>query len=370
MKISNVKFLDENFQWQYGSVEFDKQISEISISNSDEQSEFMLVPGFIDIHTHGCAGFDTCDNNLDGYEEMAKFHAKNGVTSFLLTTMTTPKAEIVATLEKAKEYMAESRKYSYVQGVYLEGPFICEKKKGAQSAEAILPPDFEVFADFYSASGGNIKVVVCAPEVAGAIDFAKKASELCRVSIAHTNAKYEQAMAGIEAGFSSATHFFNAMTNLEGRSPGVVGAVYDSDVYCELICDGFHVHEASVRNTFKIKGRDRIMLISDSTQAYGMPNGQYILGGQKVFHTNGAVFLADGVIAGSASKVLNCVKNCISWGIPSEDAFKAASGNPAEFIGAYDKTGSIKVGKFADLVLLDRDMNVLKTFIKGEEYSF
>lgn len=370
MKISNVKFLDENFNWQYGSVEFEKEITSICVDSSATSSEFMLVPGFIDIHTHGCAGFDTCDNNLKGYEKMSESYAKNGVTSWLLTTMTTPKDEIIQTLGCIKTFIESGKGAAYPQGVYLEGPFICKEKKGAQSAVNILLPSAELFKEFNEASGGNIKVAACAPEVSGALEFAAEASKVCRASVAHTNATFDQTIKGFNAGFSSATHLFNAMPPYSHREPGVIGAVLTcDDVYAEIICDGIHLHPAVVKSTFKSKGADRILLISDSTQAAGMPDGEYTLGGQPVFLKDGIVKLASGTIAGSATKVISCVQNCISWGIASEIAFKAASLNPATFIGVDDKTGSIEIGKLADLVLLDSEYNIVKTFVKGKEVA-
>ncbi len=368
MKISNVKFLDENFNWQYGSVEFDKNITSVTVDGNAENCDHILVPGFIDIHSHGCAGFDTCDNNLEGYEKMSESYAKNGVTSWLLTTMTTPKHEILETLDCIKTFMESGKGMAYPQGVYLEGPFISESKKGAQSAINILLPSAELFKEFNVASGGNIKVAACAPEVSGALEFASEASKTCRASVAHTNASYDQTITGFGAGFTSATHLYNAMPAYSHREPGVIGAVLDTDCYAEIICDGIHVHPCVVRNTFKIKGEDRMLLISDSTQAAGMPDGEYMLGGQTVYLKDGVVKLASGTIAGSATKVLSCVKNCIAWGIEDRIAFKAASINPATFIGVAEKTGSIEIGKLADLVLLDKNLNVVKTFVKGTEY--
>ncbi|MFI3167022.1 MAG: N-acetylglucosamine-6-phosphate deacetylase [Bacillota bacterium] len=366
MKISNVKYLDENFEWKCGSVEFDSVITDIE-ETAKCDGKYTLVPGFIDIHSHGCAGFDTCDNDIDGYDKMSEMYAKNGVTSWLFTTMTTPKHEIIKTLELINKYIASGRGTAYPQGVYLEGPFICEAKKGAQSAVNILLPSAELFREFHEASGGNIKVVACAPEVSGALEFATEASKICRASVAHTNASYDQTLEGFKAGFSSATHLFNAMPPYNHRDPGVIGAVLNSDVYAEIICDGIHVHPAVVKATFNSKGEDRMLLISDSTQAAGMPDGEYTLGGQKVFLKDGVVKLASGTIAGSATKLISCIKNCISWGIEDRIAFKSASLNPATFIGVANETGSIKIGKFADLVLLDKDLNVVKTFVKGRE---
>ncbi|MFI3163108.1 MAG: N-acetylglucosamine-6-phosphate deacetylase [Bacillota bacterium] len=368
MKISNVKFLDENFDWKYGSVEFDSHITKVEVDGEKSDNAYTLVPGFIDIHTHGCAGFDTCDNNLEGYEKMSESYAKNGVTSWLFTTMTTPKHEILETLACIKQYIESGKGMAYPQGVYLEGPFISEEKKGAQSAVNILLPSAELFNEFNKASGGKIKVAACAPEKDGAIEFALEASKIGRASVAHTNAKYEETIKGFENGFTGATHLYNAMPAYSHRDPGVIGAVLDTDVYAEIICDGIHVHPCVVRNTFKVKGEDRMILISDSTQAAGMPDGEYVLGGQPVFLKDGVVKLASGTIAGSATKVISCVKNCISWGIEDRIAFKSASINPATYIGVSGETGSIEVGKFADLVLLDKDLNIVKTFVKGTEY--
>ena len=222
----------------------------------DCAGSYTVVPGFVDVHIHGCAGADTCDATREALEAMAAFLLAHGVTSFCPTTMTTSRETIQAALLAAKDMMDHPMEGgARVVGVNMEGPFIAKERKGAQKEEDILPPDFPLFQRFYEESGGIVRLVDVAPEQPGGLDFVEKASQLCTVSIAHTTADYDQAKAAFDKGVTHATHLFNAMSGLHHRKPGVVGAVFDdSRVRGELICDGFHIHPAVLRAAFRLLG--------------------------------------------------------------------------------------------------------------------
>ncbi len=374
MVIKNSIILKKDFTFEQLDVKIEEElIVEIGKNLTDERivdgTGKFLIPGFIDIHTHGCVGFDTCDGNIDDYEKMSDFYASKGVTSFLFTTMSFSEQIISDILEKIVEYMEtienKNKVVAYPHGIYLEGPFMSKAKKGAQAEEYIIPSDIEMYRRLADASGNRIKVVAMAPEEPYGLDFIKEVSKDCVISIAHTSADYFTAMKAIEAGASNVTHLFNAMMPFNHREPGVIGAAFDSDVSMEIICDGIHLHPSVIRTVFKVAGADRVILISDSMQAAGMSDGTYSLGGQEVTLNNGKATLADGTIAGSSSNILVCVKNCISFGIPMEMAIKAATINPAKKIGIDKFTGSIEVGKYADLILIDENVNINQVFIKG-----
>lgn len=374
MIIKNAEVLTDDFKFKKTDLRFeDGKITEIGDDLSGDEiiegTGKYLTPGFIDIHTHGCVGFDGCDADIDGYEKMTEFYASKGVTSFLFTTMTLSEDELVNIMKSINEFMNSGKGASYAHGIYLEGPFINVEKKGAQAGEYVIPPTMEVFRKFNEASGNRIKVCVVAPEVEGGLDFIKEVSKECAVSIGHTCSDYETAVKSMENGSTDITHFFNAMPPFNHRNPAVIGAAFDGTTHMELICDGIHLHPAIIRTVFKAAGDDRPILISDSMRAAGMPDGPSSLGGQEVFVKDGKATLADGTIAGSASNVHSCVYNCIKkFGIPAESAFKAATINPAKLIGAYEVTGSLTVGKNADMILMDKeDLSIVSVFVKGKK---
>ena len=243
-----------------------------------------------------------------------------------------------------------------------------EKKKGAQNADYLRLPDFEAFRKLYEDSDGLIRIVDLAPELEGSVDFVRQARHLCTVSIAHTDAAYEDAKAAIDAGVTHLTHLYNAMPPIHHRKPGVIGAASEADsVYAELICDGIHVHPSSVRMAFKLFGAPRMVLISDALRCCGMPEGEYELGGQRVWLKDHIARLADGTIAGSATDLYDCMLNAIRFGIPKEDAIRAATWNPAHQIGKLNLVGSIADGKLADFVICDADLNRKSVVLAGYE---
>lgn len=373
MLLIHAKYLDEDFRLVQGDIEIeDGKILRVGkdLPRKEEDlavdcaGSYTVVPGFVDVHIHGCAGADTCDATREALEAMAAFLLAHGVTSFCPTTMTTSRETIQAALLAAKDMMDHPMEGgARVVGVNMEGPFIAKERKGAQKEEDILPPDFPLFQRFYEESGGIVRLVDVAPEQPGGLDFVEKASQLCTVSIAHTTADYDQAKAAFDKGVTHATHLFNAMSGLHHRKPGVVGAVFDdSRVRGELICDGFHIHPAVLRAAFRLLG-DRALIVSDSMRANGMPEGEaFDLGGQMVTVHQGKALLPDGTIAGSVTNLHQEIKNLVSFGVPFEQAVKAATLLPARAIGLDREIGSIAPGKRADLVVLDENLDIAAVY--------
>ena len=329
-----------------------------------------VTPGFVDIHIHGAAGSDFCDG-MDGSDKyvraMQKYLGSQGVTSFLGTTMAFSEEILDHIFDTARPIFGQEGYGAVLRGVNMEGPFFNKAKKGAQAEEYIIDPDWEMFQRLWERSGHNIRLVDVAPELPGALEFAQKASKLCTVSIAHTCATYEEATAAFANGFTHTTHLFNAMPAFTHRAPGVVGAASDFAEHIEMICDGIHLNPAVVRAVFNMFGPDRVCIISDAMQACGMPNGEYSLGGQKVFMTDGLATLADGTIAGSATCQAEGFRRAVKFGVPLESALKAATINPAKAAGLFDEVGSIAVGKRADVLVLGADLHPEHIFIGGKE---
>ena len=257
-----------------------------------------------------------------------------------------------------------------LRGIQMEGPFFSEKKKGAQNGAYLRDPDFAAFSKLYHDCGGLVRIVDVAPELPGACGFIRQARELCTVSIAHTDASYDEAHAAVQAGVTHLTHLFNAMPALHHRKPGVIGAAAEAEqVSAEIISDGQHVHPSAVRLAFRLFGAERMVLISDALRCCGMPDGEYELGGQAVFLKGGIARLADGTIAGSATNLYDCMLRAISFGIPREDAVRAATYNPARQLGCLDEVGSIRDGKQADFVICDADLNRREVWLAGEKLA-
>lgn len=329
------------------------------------------IPGLIDLHFHGCKGYDFCDGTSEAIAKIAEYEASVGVTAICPATMTLPVNELEEILAVAAKYKKENASGGQgaadLVGVNMEGPFISEAKKGAQDERNIISCDAGICRRFLNASEGLVKFVGIAPERnEKAQEFIRQMKDEVHISLAHTNADYDTAMAAFEAGADHAVHLYNAMPAFTHRKPGVVGAVSDSaHVNAEMICDGVHIHPSVVRATFKMLGADRIVLISDSMRATGMPDGQYTLGGLDVNVAGGkATLVSNGALAGSATNLMECMKTVVKvMGIPLKTAVACASMNPAKCLGIYDEYGSIAPGKKGNVVLLDQDLE-LKAVVK------
>ncbi|MBQ7075404.1 MAG: N-acetylglucosamine-6-phosphate deacetylase [Clostridia bacterium] len=326
-----------------------------------------VSPGLIDLHIHGYMGKDVCDGEEESIRVISNALLKNGVTGYLPTTMTEDMSVIKKALEVLRKLKKESETWegSTILGCHAEGPFISASKKGAQDEKYILKPDSK-FVKEYS---DIIKIITLAPEEdVGNFDEIRKMKNETDVviSMGHTSADYNCAMDAIKNGVSHATHLFNAMTPLAHRAPGVVTAVFNSDVSCELIVDTFHVSTAFYDMLFKLKGR-KLCFITDCLPAGGLPYGEYTLGGQKIIYKDIVCRLEDGTVAGSVLPLNRGVWNVYTNSqIPLWECVNCASLNPAATIGIADKKGSLEVGKDADIIICDEEFNVLNTIIKGE----
>ena len=328
-----------------------------------------LIPGLIDIHSHGNSGADFSDGDYEGLKKMAAYYASQGVTSFAPASMTLPYdvlEKAFATAKRLKEEAPEG--LSRLMGIQMEGPYFSYKKRGAQNPDYLKDPDFEGFRKLYEGCGGLVRIVDIAPELPGAVEFIERASRLCTVSIAHTDSDYDHARAAVEAGVTHLTHLYNAMPGIHHRNPGVIPAgVENPKVQAEIICDGYHIHPAAVRLAFTMF-KNRMILISDSGRCAGQPEGtKFTLGGQDAWLRDGVARLADGTIACSATNLWTCLRNVLSWNIPEEEAIRAATWNPARALGVQDQVGSIAPGKLADFLICAPDYTEKRVFLGGKE---
>ncbi|MDE7243251.1 MAG: N-acetylglucosamine-6-phosphate deacetylase [Oscillospiraceae bacterium] len=310
-------------------IQFEKNIIAIGKleepGNLDAAGEY-IIPGLVDIHTHGAMGEDFSDGKPSGLQPLADYYAVHGVTSYLATTMTLKEDVLIPAMSAIRNFRPSHG--AKCAGIHLEGPFLCYAKRGAQAAESLHKPDAALFHRLNEASGGRVRLVTVACEEEGAIPFIQEVSQVCTVSLGHTVADYDTAMAGFAAGATHATHLYNGMPAFLHRAPGVIGAAFDVGASVELICDGLHIHPSVIRATHQLFG-DRLNLISDSLRCAGMPDGDYELGGQTIVVKDGRATLLDGTIAGSSISLLDAVRNVVRFGIPLAAAVYAASTAPA-----------------------------------------
>ena len=329
-----------------------------------------VIPGLTDLHFHGCVGEDFSDATPDGLQKMADYELSRGVTQICPAGMTLGEDQLTRICQNAAAHRAKNPGGAELVGLHLEGPFLCKAKKGAQNEAFLHDPDPAMLHRLQQAAQGMVKLVTLAAEQPGALEFIRSAQEDgITVSLGHTTADYDTACAAYEAGARQATHLFNAMPPFTHRAPGVVGAAFDHpQVKVELISDGVHIHPSVVRAVFQLFGADRVILISDSLRATGMPDGRYPFGGQEIeVHGNRATMADDpNTLAGSVSDLMACMRSAVSFGIPLHDAVRAAAVNPAQVLGIFDRLGSLDVGKTANLAILDRDLNLKDVFFRGQ----
>lgn len=373
MIIVNGSIFGEDSRFHHGNVDIRGDvIADINYNGVPQQQNdeiidadgAYVIPGLVDIHLHGAAGCDFCDGTEDAFRTIADFELNCGVTSIVPATMTLPRERLVPMMEAIARY---AEKNDAIKGITMEGPFISAKKRGAQNERFIQEPNIEFFNGLQKAARGLICQVTAAPEVTGAIDFIKKVSKECVVSVAHTNATYAEAMEAFAAGANHVTHLFNAMPPFGHRETGVIGAAFDDKkVFVELICDGEHVHRTMIRAAFQLFGANRICMISDSMSAAGMPEGEYFLGGQSVIRKETRAVLSDGTLAGAVSTLYdNFKKAVLEMRIPLEDAVTACTITPARSLGLERECGALAIGHRADMVLLDRDLNIKRVIRNG-----
>lgn len=363
MVIQNALVFDESL----GFVRRDVFISGQWISDSDDGNTvdaagLYAIPGLTDVHFHGCAGYDLCDASEDAIKGIAEYQLRNGVTQICPAAMSLPVPNLMDVMRIAANHRHEGS--ASLIGINLEGPFLSHKKRGAHCAAYLRPPDADLFCRLNEMSGGVIKLVTLAPELGGAMDFIKKIKRFSTVSLGHTQADYDTARRAFAHGARHVTHLFNAMPPLLHREPGVIGAALDAGAMVELITDGLHVAPSAVRAAFKMFG-DRIIIISDSMRAAGMPDGEYALGGATVYKRDGAARLSDGRLAGSVLNLMECMRAAVAMGVPLDRAVKSATINPCRAVGADKICGTIEKGKLANIILLDCELKIRKILFKG-----
>ena len=375
MFYTNARIYASDFQFHMGAFEvvdgkFGAILPENVPADAIDLGGATVIPGLIEVHSHGCAGADFSDGDYEGLKAMAKQYAAWGVTSFAPASMTLPYDVLSKAFATAKQLVEENIEgLSVLRGIQMEGPFFCYAKRGAQNADYLKAPDFEGFKALYEGCNGLVRIVDVAPELPGAAEFVAKASELCTVSIAHTDSDYDHAKAAVDAGVTHLTHLYNAMPAIHHRNPGVIpAAVENPKVRAEIIADGYHIHPSSVRLAFTMF-KDRMILVSDSGRCAGKDEGyQFDLGGQMAEIRGGvAKLVGTETIACSASNLWTCLCNAISWGIPEEEAVRAATYNPAKAIGALDVVGSIETGKVADFLVCTDGYESKRVFLAGKE---
>lgn len=359
----------------------DKRFTEIAAGLSAKEGEEVvdcsgkkLLPGLFDIHTHGCLGFDFSKSSVEEDLEMCRFYAKHGVTSVLATTMTnelnqyrTACGEIRRLIASEEAGAVGTEDCATVRGINMEGPFLSKEKRGAHDPQYLYPVTDELFDDLNGASGDAMCLITLAPELEGAMDFIKRHKDR-HISLGHSACGYNTAMEAFNSGADHVTHLFNAMLGLAHREPAIPAAAVDSHAYMELICDGLHVHEAVIRFMFRTAA-DRMVMISDSINPTGLPEGKYSAGGLDVYMRNGEIRLEDGTLAGSSITLFDGLVRTIRFGVPEEEAILAATRNPAESVGMGDRVGTIAEGREADFLIVNEEYGLESVFVKGNHIN-
>ena len=314
-------------------------------SDAADMGGLYAIPGLVDLHFHGCMGYDFCDGTAEAISALASYQAQNGVAAICPATMTYPEEKLSEIAQAAAAWSAEPHEAALV-GINMEGPFISEKKKGAQNAAYLHAPDAAMFRRVQAQANGLFKLCDMAPELPGAMETIEELSGEVRISLAHTEADYDTACEAFRRGARQTTHLFNAMPPFSHRAPGV------------------HIHPSVVRAVFTLFS-GRVILISDSMMATGLADGEYSLGGQAVTVRGNLATLHDGTIAGSATNLMDCVRSAVRMGIPLGEAVRSASTNPARALGIENDYGSLEAGRLANVVLLDEELNIHAVLLRG-----
>ena len=337
-----------------------------------------VLPGLVDVHSHGAAGCDFSDGEPEGLYRILEYEYAHGITTYCPTSMALPRERLFQVMgsvrelgkicrQKAEGRAADiSKKIARIGGVHMEGPFLDTDRRGAHWEEYLCRADVEFVKECNTACGGQLRLITVAPNVEGVFDLIRAVApgeahkNGIHISLGHTAADYETCSAAFAAGADHVTHLFNAMGLFYHREPGLIGAAADCpNCMVELIADGVHVHDSAVRAAFRLFG-DRVVLISDSMRAAGLGDGEYELGGQQVTVSGNRAVLSDGTIAGSVTNLFDCMRRTVAAGIPRETAIAAASANPAKSIGIYDQVGSLTPGKYADVLLVDEELRLVR----------
>ncbi len=367
MRIKSKNVFDEHLGFIEKEIYID---GEMIVENANGElydfDDLYVIPALTDVHLHGAVGADFTDCTVESIGKIAEYQLKNGVAQICPTGMTLGFDRLREMAKTAYNYNKENHSGATVSGIHLEGPFLNVNKRGAHNEKYIANPDKELLAELNEISGGIVKILSISPETEGALELISEFSDEICMSIAHTSCDYEMAMKAIEKGAKGLTHTFNAMTPLSHRDPGPIGAGFENGLYAELICDGIHIHDTMIKLIFKLFGADKVVMISDSMRACGLSDGKYDLGGLEVTVKGRLATIEGGVIAGSATNLMECLRYNVSAGVSLFDSVKAAAVNPAKYINIFDKVGSIEPSKLANIVVLNKDLSINKVIFKGK----
>lgn len=350
-------FQRQNLLIKNGKIQFVP--NDFAYDNAMDLTGHYIIPGLVDIHTHGCLGLDFADANTLETEKMCRYYAQHGVTSIIKTIMTAPIENMLRALS-----VPFPRTGAHIQGMRLEGPFLNPSMRRAHKAELLCAPNASLTQRLLDAGQGRLRIIDIAPELPGALSLIKQFAGSVRFSIAHTTCSYNQAMEALDAGAGSFTHLFNAMEPVTAREPGCAGAFMSGSAWGECIGDLFHVHPANLQMFFR-QNPKRLALISDSVAA-GLRDGQYPLNGRIITVKGGKAFCPDGAIAGSSVNLFQCLKNAVSIGIPLEQAIQSCTVIPARAAGIEHLCGSLLPGRSADLVIMDKSLEIKAVYISGK----
>ena len=377
MFYKNARIFGSDFKFHTGSFEVtdDGRFGAVLPGKEPEDAYDLegatVIPGLIEVHSHGNSGYDFSDGDYEGLKKMAEYYLSCGVTSFAPASMTLPYETLEKAFATAKQLVDEDPAgCSKLRGIQMEGPYFSYNKRGAQNPDYLKNPDFEGFKKLFDGCGGLVKIVDIAPELPGAAEFIQKASKLCTVSVAHTDSGYEPAKTAFAVGATHLTHLYNAMPGINHRNPGVIPAAAECPhVRAEIICDGLHIHPASIRLAFSMFGGERMIIVSDSGRCAGQPEGyQFDLGGQMAEVRGGiAKLVGTETIACSATNLWQCLINTISYGVKEEDVIRACTYNPACALGVQSEVGSIAPGKVADFIVCSPDYAKKRVYLAGKQ---